>query len=43
MDSWHSYPSIYALGHRAVKEILTTPVLVQEKMDISQQFKEKTG
>lgn len=20
MDSWHSYPSIYALGHKAVQE-----------------------
>jgi len=33
MDSYHSYPSIFALGHRAVKDILTTPVLVQEKID----------
>ena len=36
MESWHSYPSIFALGHRAVKDILTTPVLVQEKIDGSQ-------
>lgn len=36
MDSWHSYPSIFALGHKAVKDILTTPVLVQEKIDGSQ-------
>lgn len=34
--SWHSYPSIYALGHRAVRDILATPVLVQEKVDGSQ-------
>ena len=36
MESWHSYPSIYALGHRYVSELLLDPVLVQEKVDGSQ-------
>lgn len=36
MDSWHSYPSIYALGHRCVTDIMLDPVLVEEKIDGSQ-------
>lgn len=36
MDSWHSYPSIFAIGHRALKELLLDPVLVEEKVDGSQ-------
>ena len=36
MNSWHSYPSIYALGHRYVEELLLDPVLVEEKIDGSQ-------
>jgi hypothetical protein len=36
MESWHSYPSIYALGHRAIEELLLDPVLVEEKIDGSQ-------
>jgi len=35
-DSWHSYPSIYALGHAAIAELLTVPVNVEEKIDGSQ-------
>lgn len=35
-DSWHSYPSVYALGHRAVAELLDGPVIVEEKIDGSQ-------
>lgn len=35
-DSFSSYPSIYNLGHRAVADLLKTPVLVQEKVDGSQ-------
>src|SRR3990172_1195654 len=31
-----SYPQIYALGHRYVKDIFTSPVIVQEKIDGSQ-------
>lgn len=31
-----SYPSIYAVGHRAVKDILTGSVCIQEKVDGSQ-------
>lgn len=34
--SWHSYPSIYNLGHRAVADILLGPVYVEEKVDGSQ-------
>jgi hypothetical protein len=34
--SWHSYPSIYNLGHAAVKDLFSEPVLVQEKVDGSQ-------
>lgn len=36
MNSWHSYPSIYALGHRALEQLLLDPVLVEEKVDGSQ-------
>jgi hypothetical protein len=36
MNSWHSYPSIYALGHRAIADLLTGDVLVEEKVDGSQ-------
>lgn len=35
-DSWHSYPSIFAMGHRAIAELLTVPVCVEEKVDGSQ-------
>lgn len=35
-SSWHSYPSIYALGHRYVEDLLLDPVLVEEKIDGSQ-------
>lgn len=35
-DSWHSYPSIYALGHRYVGDLLLDPILVEEKVDGSQ-------
>ena len=31
--SWHSYPSIYALGHRAVADLLRYEVNVEEKVD----------
>lgn len=36
MSSWHSYPSIYNLGHRAVRDLLSFPHIVQEKIDGSQ-------
>ncbi len=36
MPSWHSYPSIYNLGHRAVADLLKHPVNVEEKADGSQ-------
>lgn len=35
-DSWHSYPSIFAMGHRAIAELLSRPVYVEEKIDGSQ-------
>lgn len=34
--SWHSYPKVWALGHREVKEIFTEEVFIQEKIDGSQ-------
>lgn len=36
LASWHSYPSIYNLGHRAIDALLTVPVNVEEKIDGSQ-------
>lgn len=36
MTSWHSYPSIFAIGHRALAELLLDPVIVEEKVDGSQ-------
>jgi hypothetical protein len=36
MNSWHSYPSIYNLGHRAIANLLSIPVNVEEKVDGSQ-------
>jgi hypothetical protein len=36
VDSWHSYPSIYTLGHSAIADLLRGPVQVEEKIDGSQ-------
>lgn len=36
MSSWTSYPSIFNLGHRYIKDLLTVPVNVEEKVDGSQ-------
>jgi hypothetical protein len=36
MDSWHAYPSIFAIGHRALADLLLDSVLVEEKIDGSQ-------
>lgn len=36
MSHISSYPSIYALGHRAIKEIFSGPVVIEEKVDGSQ-------
>lgn len=36
MTSWHSYPSIFALGHRAVENLFSGPVTIEEKVDGSQ-------
>lgn len=32
-SSWHSYPKIFALGHRALSELLLDPVEITEKVD----------
>lgn len=34
--SWHSYSKIFAMGHRAIENLLDGPVLVEEKVDGSQ-------
>lgn len=36
MNRINSYPSIYALGHRAIADILSSPVVIEEKIDGSQ-------
>lgn len=36
MESWHSYPSIYNVGHRVVESLMGSPVNVEEKVDGSQ-------
>jgi len=36
MNSWTSYPSVFALGHRAIADLLLDPVIVEEKLDGSQ-------
>lgn len=35
-SSWHSYPSIFNMGHRAISGLLNREVLVEEKVDGSQ-------
>lgn len=34
--SWHSYPSIFALGHKALEDLFDGPVVIEEKVDGSQ-------
>ncbi len=36
MSSWHSYPKVYGLGHRALTGLFDGPTIVQEKVDGSQ-------
>lgn len=36
ITSWHSYPKLYAIGHRALAELLLDDVIVEEKLDGSQ-------
>lgn len=36
MNSWHSYPSIFAIGHKALESLFDCDVLVEEKIDGSQ-------
>jgi hypothetical protein len=36
LNSWHSYSSIFNLGHRYIADLLTVPVNVEEKVDGSQ-------
>src|SRR5579872_5045790 len=35
-NSWHTYPSIYNLGHSAVKDLFSVPVNIEEKVGGSQ-------
>lgn len=35
-SSWHSYPSIFSLGHRAIRDLFEDDVTVEEKVDGSQ-------
>lgn len=35
-SSWHSYPSIFNLGHKAISDLLKGEVNVEEKVDGSQ-------
>lgn len=34
--SWHSYPKLFAIGHRALADLLLDDVIVEEKVDGSQ-------
>lgn len=36
MNTIHSYPSIYQIGHKAILDIFKSPVLIEEKIDGSQ-------
>jgi hypothetical protein len=36
MPQIHSYPTVYAIGHAAIRDIFGGPVIVQEKVDGSQ-------
>lgn len=36
MNSWHSYSSIFNMGHKAIADLLKGPVYVEEKIDGSQ-------
>lgn len=36
MEQLHSYPSVYALGHKAISDIFSGPVVIEEKVDGSQ-------
>ncbi len=36
MTSWHSYPKIYNLGHKLIRDIFSRPVRIEEKVDGSQ-------
>jgi hypothetical protein len=36
MSSWHSYSSIFSMGHAAIADLLKEPVYVEEKVDGSQ-------
>lgn len=36
MNSWHTYPTIYNLGHAALSNLLSVPLNIEEKVDGSQ-------
>lgn len=35
-DSWHSYPNIFAMGHKAIERLFDGSVIIEEKIDGSQ-------
>jgi len=43
MQHISSYPEIYAIGHRQIKDIFSGPVVIEEKVDGSQFSMSKTG
>lgn len=36
MSSWHSYPSVFALGHKCLEHLFDGDVIIEEKIDGSQ-------
>lgn len=36
LESWHTYPKVYNMGHAAIRDLLLDEVLVEEKVDGSQ-------
>lgn len=36
MESWHSYPKVWALGHKETADIFKSNVIIEEKIDGSQ-------
>ena len=36
IESWHTYPKVYNMGHAAIRDLLLDEVIVEEKIDGSQ-------
>ena len=36
LSSWNAYPNVFSLGHKAIKDLLSVDVIVEEKCDGSQ-------